>query len=348
VKARTAQTYKAAIQSWGADIYTPINISDSDHWIPTQHLENLLNTGMVGLNLSGLPLRTRSKLVKSAVCEALGYPTPKVFKKTQPRFVGQQLDIYTQKSLNLQVWNEELISNRRYALIQVSAEDIVIKVKVVSGQELAELDTTGTLTTKYQARLEAGTTPLELVSKYDTAEIVSSIANVAGFSQQISPADEPEVGTILPIQNVFERLAVLIGTSFADPGKVQERNRGAALHQLVCQHLGYARYEDNGKFPDIRHQLLEVKLQTSATIDLGLVLPSSTERLDVQPLGSYLPRHCDTRYAIFQAASNGEIVTLTHLYVVNGQDFFTRFRQFSGKVQNQKIQISLPRDFFGH
>ena len=152
---------------------------------------------------------------------------------------------------------------------------------------------------------------------------MSSISNVAGFPQQISPADEPEVGNILPIQNVFERLSVLIGTSFADPGKVQERNRGAALHRLVCQHLGYTRYEDNGKFPDIRHQLLEVKLQTSTTIDLGLVLPSSTETLDVQPLGNYLPRHCDTRYAIFQAASNGEIVTLTHLYVVWARFFHT-------------------------
>ena len=104
MKARTAQTYKAAIQAWGADIYTPINISYSDYWIPTQPLESLLNTGMVGLNLSGLPLRTRAKLVKIAVCEALGYPIPKSFKKTQPRFIGQQLDIYTQKSLNLPIF----------------------------------------------------------------------------------------------------------------------------------------------------------------------------------------------------------------------------------------------------
>ena len=45
----------------------------------------------------------------------------------------------------------------------------------------------------------------------------------------------------------------------------------------VDGYLGYSRYEDKGQFPDIRHQLLEVKLQTSPTIDLGLVLPSSTE-----------------------------------------------------------------------
>lgn len=347
MKTKTAQSYKEAIHAWGADIYTPISIGDPEYWMPPQHLESLLNIGMIGLNLSGLPLRTRSKVVKSAVCEALGYPVPKSFKKTQPRFFGQQLDIYTQKSLNLQVWNEELTPTRRYAIIQVSAEDVILKVKVVSGQELAQLDTTGTLTTKYQARLDVGATSLELVSAHDTQDMLPYVANVTRFAESISPASEPESGNMLPVREIFERLAALVGVSFADPGKIQERNRGAELHRLVCLHLGYSRYEDNGKFPDVRHQLLEVKLQTSPTIDLGLVLPSSTEMLDVRQLGTHHPRHCDTRYAIFQAKTDGEMVTLTHLYVVSGQDFFTRFRQFSGKVQNQKIQIPLPRDFFG-
>lgn len=348
MKTKTAQSYKDAIQTWGADIYAPISVGDPQYWIPSQHLESLLNIGMIGLSLSGLPLRTRSKVVKNAVCEALGYPVPKSFKKTQPRFFGQQLDIYTQKSLNLQVWNEELTPTRRYAIIHVSTEDVILKVKVVSGQELAQLDTTGTLTTKYQARLDVGATSHELVSAHDTQEMLPYVDNVASFAESVSPANEPETGNMLPIREVFERLSALVGVSFVNPGKIQERNRGAELHRLVCLHLGYSRYEDNGKFPDVRHQLLEVKLQTSPTIDLGLVLPSSTEMLDVRQLGTHHPRHCDTRYAIFQAKTDGEMVTLTHLYVVCGQDFFTRFRQFSGKVQNQKIQIPLPRDFFGN
>ncbi len=192
MKTKTAQSYKKAIHAWGADIYTPISIGDPEYWIPPQHLESLLNIGMIGLNLSGLPLRTRSKVVKSAVCEALGYPVPKSFKKTQPRFFGQQLDIYTQKSLNLQVWNEELTPTRRYAIIQVSTEDVILKVKVVSGQELAQLDTTGTLTTKYQARLDVGATSLELVSTHDTLELLPYVANVTSFAGSVSPADEPE------------------------------------------------------------------------------------------------------------------------------------------------------------
>lgn len=342
----TAKSYKTAIQTWRADIYTPVDMG-SKYWIPTKHLEHLLNMEMVGLSLVGLPLRTRSKVVKQAVCLALGYPIPTSFKKTQPRFLGQQLDIYTQKSLNLQVWNEALTPDRRYAIIQISADDVILNVRVVNGQELAQLDKTGTLTTKYQARLDTGAFFYELVSIHDSQGLLPYVTNgSSNFASAISPTDKPEVGSLLSVQEIFKRLSPLVGMTFTDPGKLQERNRGAELHRLVCQYLGYSRYEDNGQFPDVRHQLLEVKLQTSPTIDLGLVLPNNTNVLGFRCLDGYQPLHCDTRYAILQAQTNGQTVELTHLYVVTGQDFFTRFRQFSGRVQNQKLQITLPHDFF--
>ena len=126
---KTPLDYKNALQSSGFDIYSPIEVGDANFWIPTQHIETLLNQALTCLDLSGLPLRTRSKVVKTAVCEALGYPVPKSFRKVQPRFFGQQLDIYTQKSNNLQIWNEELSSTRRYAIIQISDQNIVLKLK---------------------------------------------------------------------------------------------------------------------------------------------------------------------------------------------------------------------------
>lgn len=338
--------YKNAIQSSGHDIYTPIEVGDSNFWIPTVHLEMLLNQGLVGLDLAGLPLRTRSKVVKMAVCTALGYPTPQSFKKTQPRFFGQQLDTYTQKSNNLQIWNEELSPTRRYAIIQISDQDIVVKVKVVNGQELALLDTTGTITTKFQAGVALGDNTHELVSSEDTPPMLTYVQNGVMLAHSTSPIDEPEVGALMSIQEIFNRLSKLVGFTFMDPGMDQERNRGAALHRLICECLGYSRYEDKGQFPDIRHQLLEVKLQTSPTIDLGLVLPNSEDRLDIRQLGYHHPRHCDTRYAIFCARTDGSQVTLTHLFVTTGADFFVRFRRFEGKVTNGKIQIPLPRTFF--
>ena len=118
------------------------------------------------------------------------------------------------------------------------------------------------------------------------------------------------------------------------------------MHRLVCQHLGYADYRDDGKFPDVRHQLLEVKLQTSPTIDLGLVSPSSKEALDVPKIEGRQIRHCDVRYALFYAKTDGKSVTLTHLFLITGEKFFTRFPQFQGKVLNRKLQIPLPPDFF--
>lgn len=343
---RSPQDYKNAIAASGADIYTPIEIGDPDYWIPTPHLEALLNAEMCGLSLAGLPIRTRSKVMKAAVCNALGYPVPASFAKTQPRFVGQQLDTYGQKAMNLQIWNEELSPTRRYAIIQISPDDVVLTVKVVNGQELALLDTTGTITTKYQAGLDVGTEQRELISVLDTPLMRPYVQAGVAFHPATSPIDEPEAGSLIPIAEIFERLSPLVGVSFADPGMDQERNRGAALHRLVCAHLGYSHYEDRGQFPDVRHQLLEVKLQTSRTIDLGLVLPSSEGRVDIGQLGIHHPRHCDTRYAMFYATTNGTVVTLTHLFVVTGADFFNRFRRFEGRVTNGKIQIPLPRDFF--
>ncbi len=343
---KTHLDYKRAITLSGKDIYVPIEVGDSDFWIPTAQLETLLNEGLQGLSLDGLALRTRSKVVKEAVCKALGYPVPSSFKKTQPRFVGQQLDTYTQKSLNLQIWNEELSATRRYAIIQITEDDQIGKVKVINGQELALLDTTGTITTKYQASLDVGFSKYQLISDQDTLPIQQHVRPRLSFNTSISPIQEPQSGMLLPVAEIFDRLAPLVGMSFADPGRDQERNRGAGLHRLICKHLGYSRYEDNGQFPDIRHQLLEVKLQTSPTIDLGLVLPNSEEHLDIQQVGAFHPRHCDTRYAMFYATTDGKVVTLTHLFVTTGADFFTRFRRFEGKVTNGKIQIPLPRNFF--
>ena len=151
---------------------------------------------------------------------------------------------------------------------------------------------------------------------------------------------------MLTIRAVFERLSRLIGQSFADAGIDQERNRGAALHRLVCAALGYASYQDDGQFPDVRHQLLEIKLQTSPTIDLGLVRPDSTEILDVPMIREKQIRHCDVRYAVFYAGIDAGQVRLTHLFLTTGEAFFRRFTQFKGKVLNAKLQIPLPTDFF--
>jgi hypothetical protein len=243
---------------------------------------------------------------------------PQSFKKTQPRFVGQLFDTYAQKSNNLQVWNEELSPTRRYVILRVSEDDEITRVKVVNGEELAQLDTTGTLTQKYQARLIPGDATHELVAADDTDALAPHLRAGANLAQTVSPVDHPAHGLILPIAEVYARLSRAVGRTFPDAGWDQERNRGAALHRIVCELLGYADYRDDGRFPDVRNQLLEVKLQTSPTIDLGLVRPSSEEPLDVPQVAGTQVRHCDVRYALFRAHTDGAVVTLTHFYLTTG------------------------------
>lgn len=224
---------------------------------------------------------------------------------------------------------------------------MITRVKVVTGDTLALLDKTGTLTQKYQAHLITGQETTEIIVSEDTDNLRPLLGEhslLAHFNN--SPIDNPTAETLLPIRVIFERLEPLVGQVFTDVGYDQERNRGAELHRLVCQKLGYDEYQDTGDFPDIRHQLLEVKLQTSPTIDLGLVPPDSQEPLNIPRIGERQTRPCDVRYALFRAHTDGEKVALTYFYLTTGEVFFSRFPQFQGKVVNKKLQIPLPTDFF--
>ncbi|MCK6485427.1 MAG: restriction endonuclease [Phycisphaerae bacterium] len=322
---RSTSSVIRAIRQSDLTIYDCLD-SRPDLYLTTKELQAVLDKSLRGLDLN-YPLRTRSKVLKSRVCEVLGYTVPKSFKKSKPRFPGQDFDTYIQKANNLQIWNEEVSPTRRYVLIRVDDKQVVTAVKVVSGEALALLDTTGTLTQKYQAKSAAPIVGSVLVSRNDTDPVESAIAGGA---------------KILPLADLFRSLSGLVGKSFNDPGVDQERNRGSLVHQMVCALFPAKSYHDSGQFPDVPDQLLEVKLQTSPTIDLGLISPDSTEHLADQP--AY--RHCDVRYAVFYGSIENGSVRIDHVVLTTGADFFTFFRRFEGKVVNRKIQIPLPRGFF--
>ena len=334
------------INQSGLTIYDLIPRQVGELWIPTADLELLLDISMKGIALRNLPLRTRSKVVKEHVCRTLGYPVPRSFRRTQPRFPGQHFDVYVQKSNNLQVWNEDLEPTRRYVIVRLDANDTILQVKVVTGLDLARLDNTGTLTQKYQARMISGRALTELVVEADTKRLHPIVNDGADLSVD-HPTALPREGALLSIRSVFGKLRGLIGASFPDPGRSQERHRGATLHHLVCRRLGYRAYADDGRFPDVRNQLLEVKLQSSATIDLGLVDPHSEGPLDMPRVNGVQVRHCDVRYAVFSAAADGADVVLTGVVVTTGEMFFARFAPFEGRVLNKKRQIRLPPTLYG-
>ena|GEM_PF-208226 len=223
--------------------------------------------------------------------------------------------------------------------------DVIQKVKIVSGNEVASLDTTGTLTQKYQARIVGEHQKYELISCKDTDNLLPYVANGLVLPDSTGPNTMPTSGLILPIQTVYEKLKQIVGKTISNQGATQDRKRGDGLHRLVCQSLGYKIYEDDGQFPDVRHQLLEVKMQTATTIDLGKILPTDDTRLpffsDALPI-----RYCDVRYAVFYGEIRDNNVSITNFYLVCGVDFFDRFSQFQGNVKNSKLQIPLPANFF--
>ncbi|HLP76762.1 MAG TPA: hypothetical protein VK327_07565 [Candidatus Paceibacterota bacterium] len=152
---KQAADYVALIRESNKTLYDAIEVG-AKLWIPSRELERLLDEGLSGLNTANMPNRTRSKVVKTRICEILGYPVPGSFKRIRPRFFGQDFDAYVQAADNLQVWNEELSPTRRYVLIRPGKNGKISRVKVVTGTDLALLDRTGTLTQKYQARLVPG------------------------------------------------------------------------------------------------------------------------------------------------------------------------------------------------
>jgi hypothetical protein len=335
-----------AIASSGRTIY---NLLDDrpDLFYPIHVLEQRLRERLMGLNLA-YPIRTRAKVAKEAVCTALGYPVPAVFARTQPRFPGQDLDVYVQKADNLQIWNEEISATRRYALIRLDPSDTVTAVRVVTGEALADLDRTGTLTSKFQARRRSGRAGSRLVSERDTTNFETILRPQARIDAadlgNLSPTDLPEPERVLTAHAVYERLERLVGHVVHDPGLDQERLRGEAVQRLASEALGLAEYVNRGQWPDILSQVIEVKLQIAATVDLGVTAPDGiaiAEQVHPQI------RHCDVRYAIFYAERlTGVDIGITALVLSTGESFFTEFQRFEGMVQNKKIQLPLPRTFF--
>ena len=339
------QRHVDAIANSGKSIYDVVERSDPFLWVATAGLEAILDYALRGTSLAGMKIRTRSKAVKSRICDALGYTAPVAFKKTQPRFPGQDFDVYVQKASNLQIWNEEVTATRRYVLVGLSHDDVVTRVRVVAGQTVADWDTTGTLTRKYQARLVVPTSGgSNLLTCTDTPNLQAVVSAETAGSFTCAPTEWPTEGELLTIRGVSKRLAALTSMRFPDPGADQERNRGAELHRLVCTHLGYGSWPDTGQFPDIPHQLLEVKLQTSTTIDLGLVSPTSEDPMGVTVAGKSI-RHCDVRYAICYGASTGTDIVLSHVVMTTGAALYHHFPQFGGNVANKKLQIRLPDGF---
>src|SRR6266540_7265693 len=193
-----------AIAKSGKSIYDALHDSP-DLFFSGSELESILRDRLLGFELN-YPLRTRSKVLKSKICEILGYPVPTSFKKSKPRFPGQDFDTYIQKSNNLQIWNEEIVPTRRYVIIRLDDASKVVGVRVVTGEVLAKLDTTGTLTKKYQAKSRTPVTQSVLVSQSDSYSVHDAIGKLPNRSLALNEIDRRRVtwdfNRVLPIADL--------------------------------------------------------------------------------------------------------------------------------------------------
>ena len=92
------------------------------------------------------------------------------------------------------------------------------------------------------------------------------------------------------------------------------------------------------------NQLIEIKLQTSPTIDLGLHSPE--DAADVVVASGATFKSEDIRYVVFEGEVNHDKILLKYFYLVNGKDFTEAFPLFKGKGTNAKLQLPLPNNFF--
>jgi hypothetical protein len=340
---RDALEIRSALTETELDIYAPLT-RYPELVYTKEELETLLSHELRD-QVFDAPLKTRAKLIKQATAASLGYPIPKTLKRTKPRFPGQDLEVCSQQSDNLQIWNDEISPTRRYAVVGLDAQCRVFSVRVVEGTELAPLDRTGTLTSKFQAKRLPDHSGDTLVVDTDTDPFIRELAPVDSLSAatlaSMHPGDTPAQGRVLTVHALFRQLRSLVGTTL--PDSPSERLRGEGLHRAVCDAVGLSDYSDPGVFPDIPCQALEVKLQTAGTIDLGLVSPSSED-----PALTLSPRlrHCDTRYLVAYASRRGDDLFVDEIVLSTGVAFFEEFRLFGGLGQNKKLQLRLPRGFF--
>lgn len=339
----TAKAVREEIRTERPSIYDEPATESTGLFYTPHELACILRAELLGRNdLADLAVRTRSKVAKTIVCDALGYNSPAIFRKVNPRLRHANIDVYSQQSNNLQIWNQEVDSARRYVIL-ILKNDAIVDIKVIAGADLAQYDTTGTLTSKFQAnRIKEGSGSA-LVSPLDTVEFVYALSPTSVLHGEISPTSPPSRGQVLDIKTAYSRLLPLVGETFSDPGLAQERNRGTVVHRSACMLLGLSHFADNGQFPDILSQALEIKLQLARTVDLGLELPES--RTPVASTNGVLAV-ADIRYAIFYGERSGSSFKITELVVVTGQDFFKEFRQFMGNVSNSKLQLRLPSEWF--
>lgn len=150
--------------------------------------------------------------------------------------------------------------------------------------------------------------------------------------------DFPRDNKVLRLEHIYELVRdKLIGTRL---DAMPTKNRGQALELRISELLGYSPKENEllaGGYPDIRNQMLEVKVQDTQTIDLGRYSPQFEEEI-------YNSTYTTTSMRYLIALTNPETSIIEGVILSPGEDLGKNLTYVS--ESSFKSQRAIPMSFF--
>jgi len=286
-------------------------------------------------------------------------------KKGVPKILREFVDTYivtSGSSYNLQVWNripasqtllikyesgESLkCSDVRFIFVRINMQKDVISSIIILSPDYIERNfgKFGKPTIKFQL-LISGKARKKIYEKGDKIQSFPDTKKLSYYitHDYISPeagmVEDPELKKLYSISLLKKIVAEkLIGYKLDTSAT---KTRGQALERKVIELLGYNIKENAtlyGGFPDIRNQLLEVKVQDSPTVDLGKFSPEKEEIVIAKEnLTTF-----DIRYLI--ALTNPKTDIIEGIILSPGARLGELFSYVSS--ESYKCQRSIPMAFF--
>ncbi|RAN55761.1 nuclease [Dolosigranulum pigrum] len=346
------------------------DISSPEELVST--LEKLIGTEF---ELSGKSRTDGSKirkLIGNTLYDAKITPEPAVEgtyeiippkKKGVPKILLENVDSYivtSGDSYNLQVWNRNPATDSvqveysngdvlsadevRFIFTKISINENLIESIVVLTPDYIEehFGKFGKPTIKQQLIISGITR--EKISKqeppilfYSDSDDIKENLTDEYPSDTDNIHDNPTNDKVLKLEFIYEIVRdKLIGVKLDD---MATKNRGQNLELLIAKLLGYTEKKSSvlaGGYPDIRNQMLEIKVQDSPTVDLGRYSPQFEEEI----LNNFTTS--SMRYLI--ALTNPKTGIVEGAVLCPGKDLGKHFTYISDS--SFKSQRSIPMIFF--
>lgn len=305
----------------------------------------------------------KSELPEAAAKENYEIVPPK--GKGVPKITREFIDTYivtSGASYNLQVWNRLPSSNTllikydsgeslkctdvRFVFVRIDLTKSIIASVIVLTSEYIEnhFGKFGKPTIKQQLLISSKVrkaiyeSPDKILSFPDSKKLSYNIIHEY-TPPKSGMVEEPDLKELYSIALLKKMVAEkLIGRKL---DAAATKNRGQALERMVLELLGYTLKEKDllyGAFPDIRNQLLEVKVQDSPTVDLGRFSPEREEFvIEEKNLTTF-----DVRYLI--ALTNPKTEIIEGIILTPGEKLGEIFSYVSS--ESYKCQRNIPMSFF--